>query len=104
MANHIKNKLVECQSRVLTSGNPYSEEEATASIKGFYQSYYAHSPAYLDRPELNYGGKILLPSSALQKILSINSNPTAPPPMTLFPLIPTVLPVTDDLGSDPLTF
>lgn len=71
---HVKNKLVETNTRIyIDNPIPYSEEEATSALVGFYTSYVCNRPGSIERPDLNYGGKVLLPASALQEILKIDS-------------------------------
>jgi hypothetical protein len=67
----LKTKLVETNARIyVTNPLPYADEEAQSALTGFYTTYVCNSPAFIGRPELNYGGKILLPASALQEIVS----------------------------------
>ncbi|ELR19783.1 ubiquitin fusion degradation protein, putative [Acanthamoeba castellanii str. Neff] len=71
IVTHLKNKLVEANARIyVTNPLPYTDEEVASATTGFYTTYVCNTPAFIGRPELNYGGKILLPASALQEIVS----------------------------------
>ncbi|KAL6055346.1 ubiquitin fusion degradation protein [Balamuthia mandrillaris] len=71
MATLIKTKLVDEGIGVFPPESPpYSLDEALSARDGFYRIYCCNSASFKDRLDLNYSGKILLPPSALQEIVT----------------------------------